>query len=41
MPTSVPAKNAMNAITPTVPAMTERPPTPKATSARMFRISRL
>ncbi len=41
MPTSVPAKKAMKAMTPTVPAMTESPPMPKATSARMFRISPL
>jgi hypothetical protein len=40
MPTSVPAKKAMNAITPTVPAMTDSPPTPKATSARIEAISR-
>ena len=36
MPTSVPAKNAMKAITPTVPAITESPPTPNATSARVL-----
>lgn len=40
MPTSVPAKNARNAITPTVPAMTLRPPAPKVTSASVFQISR-
>ena len=40
MPTSVPAKNDRNAITPAVPAITESPPEPKETSARMFMISR-
>jgi len=40
MPTSVPAKNARNAITPTVPAITDSPPAPNATSASVFQISR-
>ena len=40
MPTSVPAKKDRNAMTPTVPAITESPPDPNDTSARMFQISR-
>ena len=40
MPTSVPAKNARNAITPTVPAIRLSPPAPKVTSASVLTISR-
>jgi hypothetical protein len=39
MPTSVPAKNARNAMTPTVPAMSVAPG-PKVISARVLTISR-
>jgi len=40
MPTSVPAKKARKAMTPTVPAISVRPPAPKVTSARVLTISR-
>ena len=40
MPTSVPAKKARNAITPTEPATSARPPEPKVTSASVLLISR-
>ena len=36
MPTSVPAKKARKAMTPAVPAISDSPPAPKATSARVW-----